>query len=123
MSRRRAIVEYMPEVTAAGCAMDFGAHHTVAAIDGRLDRAIDRLIEARPSGPALELELRLEKRLAAAYTRKSTGSLLLQQSAASRRLGAMLAHHAVLLGRQHAAPLRFGMHYGIRLFHDSFSLR
>ena len=46
--------------------MHLGAHHAVAAVGRGLDRARHRVVEARPAGAALELELRLEQRLVAA---------------------------------------------------------
>src|SRR3954464_12888124 len=79
MGWRRAVLEHMSEVTAASRAMDFRADHTVAAIDGRFDGAINRLIEARPSRPALELELGFEERLAAPHAGKPAGALFHEQ--------------------------------------------
>jgi len=123
MGWRRAVVEHVAKVAATSGAVDFGSDHAEASIDGRLDRARDRFVEARPSGPALEFEFRLEQGLAAADTRKLAGALLLQQGAASRRLGPMLSHHAILLGREQAAPFSVAVRDGIGSFHDSGSLR
>src|SRR3981081_235785 len=60
MGGRRAVVEDVPEMTAAGRAVDLGSHHAEGAIHRRLGRALDRLVEARPAGYALELPLCLE---------------------------------------------------------------
>ena len=58
----------MAEMTAALAAMNLGSHHPVTAVDGFLDRPVDRRVEARPAGAALELAVRYEERLAAART-------------------------------------------------------
>src|SRR6185437_2041549 len=65
MRRRRAVIENMAEMAAAIGAMHFGAHHAVSAIGGGLDRARDRIVEARPAGAALEFALALEEGLVA----------------------------------------------------------
>src|SRR5674536_55096 len=71
MRRRRPIVENMTEVAAAPAAMHLGAGHAVAAVGRRLDRAGDWIVEARPTGAALEFFLRGEQRLAASGAGKS----------------------------------------------------
>jgi hypothetical protein len=73
MGGRRAIVEDVPEMTAAGRAVDLGSYHAEGAIDRRLGRALDRLVEARPAGSALELALRLEQRRAATGAAEMAG--------------------------------------------------
>src|SRR5437773_8255955 len=61
-----AVVEDVPEMTAAAPARDLGAHHAVSAVFVQLDRLGNgRLGEARPAGAGLELGLRAEQRRAA----------------------------------------------------------
>src|SRR5262249_57903684 len=62
----RPVLEHMAEMAAAAAAVHFRAHHPEAAIGCGLDRARNRVIEARPAGAALELRLRHEQRLLAA---------------------------------------------------------
>src|SRR5450631_922393 len=109
MGRRWPIVENMTEVTATAAAMHFVAGHAVAAIGRRLDRARDRIVEARPAGATLEFLLRHEQRLAATAAGKRAVALLVVQRATAGRFGAVLAHDVVLLGREQLAPLRVRM--------------
>src|SRR5581483_10330303 len=94
---------------AAAAAMHLGAHHAVAAIGGGFDRVGLGIVEARPAGAALELALGPEQRLAAAGAGERAGAFLVVQRAASRHLGAVLAHDVILLGRQKLAPLCLGV--------------
>src|SRR3954462_12863241 len=64
--RRRAVLEDVPEMAAAGGTMDFGADHAMAVVHRSLHRALDRVVEARPAGATLELQFRFEQRLIAA---------------------------------------------------------
>src|SRR5262245_45160269 len=96
-------------MAAAAAAMHLGANHAVAAVFRGLDRARDRIIEARPAGAALEFPLRLEQPLAAARTRERAVPLLVVQGTAAGRLGGMTAQHFVLFGREQLAPLRVRM--------------
>src|SRR3954469_13240670 len=57
-SRLRAVVENMPEMAAAAAAMHFGPQHPVGAVFGLADSILQRLIETRPAGAALEFRLR-----------------------------------------------------------------
>src|SRR5262245_41854257 len=100
MGRRRAVGEDMAEVAAAAAAMDLGAPHAVAVVERFLDCTGLWVVEARPAGAALELGLRHEQFLPAAGTRKRARALLIIERAASRRLGAMLAHDVELFGRE-----------------------
>ena len=52
----RPIIEHVAEMTAAVRAMHLGSYHAVTAIDRRLDRTFDRIIEAGPPSAALELQ-------------------------------------------------------------------
>ena len=55
MGRRGAIIKNVPEMAPTICAMNFGPDHTIASINRCLDRPLDWIVEARPSGAALEL--------------------------------------------------------------------
>jgi hypothetical protein len=70
---RRAVVEDMAEMTAAAAAVDLGAGHEKAAVGLGFDRTIERRLEAWPSGSAVELGVRGEKRLAAAGAMVNAG--------------------------------------------------
>src|SRR5215203_6103046 len=98
--RRRPVRKDVAEMTAATAAMHLGSDHAVGAIHGLLDRPRLRIVEARPAGAALELLLRRKQRLPATGTRERAGALLEVQRAASRPLGAVLAHDVELLWRQ-----------------------
>src|SRR5271165_4879659 len=52
MGGRRPILEHMAEMTAAAAAMHLGADHSVASVARSLDRAGERIVEARPAGAA-----------------------------------------------------------------------
>ena len=91
------------------------------SIEETVDRARLWVVEARPAGAALELLLRLEQRLPAARAGERAGALLVIERAASRPLGAVLAHDVVLLGRQQLAPLGVGMGDRIGLHIHGFS--
>src|SRR5437763_4218607 len=95
----------MPEVAAAAAAMHLGAGHEKAAVGVGLDRILERGKEARPSRAAVEFRAGVEQRLAASGAVINSGAVLLVERARPGALGAMLAQHPVLLGRQLAAPL------------------
>src|SRR5690606_3689734 len=91
-------------MAAAGRAMDLGADHAVGTVLAGLDRAGQGIVEARPAGAALEFQARTEQLLPAAGAGEAAGPLLVQQRAASRPLGAVLAHDMVLLRREPRRP-------------------
>src|ERR1700674_4592705 len=102
-------------MAAAAAAMHLGALHAPAAVGGALDRSRHRIVEARPAGAALEFLLRGEQRLFAARAIERAGALFVIERAASRPLGAVLAHDVKLLGREQLLPLRLGMRHRILL--------
>lgn len=57
MGRWRAVVKDVAKMAAAIRAMNFGSDHAKGSINGCLDGTVDRIIEAGPTGPALELPL------------------------------------------------------------------
>src|SRR5262249_52093009 len=73
------------------------------------DRVGLGIIEARPAGAALELGLGDEQLLAATGAIKRAGAFFVIERAATRALGAVLAHDVILLGGENSAPFRFGM--------------
>src|SRR5688572_11369708 len=105
----------MAEVSAAAAAVDLGARHAVAPINGCAYRSLERGEKAGPAGTALELAAGGEQRLPAAGTAERAGALLLEQRAGPGRLGAVAAQHGVLLRRQRAAPLLVSLFN--RIFH------
>src|SRR5580700_1845574 len=94
----------MAEMPAAAAAMHLGAGHEKAAVGVGLDHLFERRREARPAGAAVELRAGVEQRLAAAGAVIDPGAVLLVERARPGALGAVLAQHAVLLGRQAPAP-------------------
>src|SRR5579859_7727791 len=118
VGRRRAVVEDVAEVAAAAAAMHLGADHAVAAVGRRFHGAFDGVVEARPAGAAVEFLLADEQRLAAADAGEGAGTLFVIEGAAAGRLGAVLAHHPVLLRREQASPFGIAVGDGIALrFH------
>src|SRR4051812_47906835 len=111
--RGRPVFEHMAEVAAAAATMNFGPHHAVSAVLRGLDRTGLWIVEARPAGAAFELLLRDEQLLPAPRAGKRAGALLVIERAASRPLGAVLAHDVELLGGQDLAPLGFGVAHRI----------
>src|SRR6185436_7184161 len=104
MRRRRPVIEYVAEVATAAAAMYLVADHAVAAIRFHFNGVGDRIIEARPARSTLEFHLGCEQRLVAGHAAERAGPLLVQQRAASRHFGAVLAHDLVLLRREQLAP-------------------
>src|SRR6185369_12025268 len=89
--RRRAVRENMTLMRPATGAYDLRPDHAVARV-ADIFQVIsrERLGEARPAGPALELGAAVEKRQAAKAAGEGAGPLLVQEHAAERSFGAML---------------------------------
>jgi hypothetical protein len=84
-------------VAVAAGAARLDAHHAVADVLDRLDvRLVERRVEARPAGAALELGLVAEQRQAALAAAVDARRLLAEQAAAERRLGAVVQQDAAL---------------------------
>src|SRR3954471_20404133 len=85
--RLRAVVEDVAEMPAATRAMDLGARHEERVVGRGLDRAVDWLVEARPTGAGVELGLGGEERLAAGRAGEGALALLVVERgrAAGRR--------------------------------------
>src|SRR5438105_4219067 len=108
MRGRWSVLEHVAKMAPAAAAMHFRARHPEAAIGRGLDRARNRIVEARPAGAALELGLGDEQRLFAARAGEGAGALLIVERAAAGRFRAMPAHDRILLGREQAAPFLVG---------------
>ena len=67
MGRRRTVIEHVAEMAAAPRAMHLGADHAITLVGRCLDRALYRIVEARPPGAAVELAPGDEQLLAAAH--------------------------------------------------------
>src|SRR6516165_10587802 len=76
--RLRAVVEDMAEMAAAAAAMHFRTPYAVGAVFRRADGVFERLVEARPTGPAFELGLGGEQRQVAAGAGKGAPAVLFQ---------------------------------------------
>src|SRR5260221_9236240 len=107
--RLRPVVEDVTEMAAAAPAVNFGAQHPEGAVFGLADGVVERLIETRPAGAALELRLRGEQRQVAAGAGEGALTMLFQERARSRALGAFLAQDLILLRRQLRAPFGIGL--------------
>src|SRR6202040_3059614 len=77
--RLRPIVEDVTEMAAAAAAVHFGAQNAEGAVFGLADGIVERLIEARPAGAALELGLRGEQRQVTTGAGEDALAMLLQQ--------------------------------------------
>src|SRR6185295_18671954 len=93
----------------------------------RLDRlAARRLVEARPAAARLVLRVGDEELGAAARTAVDAVGLRVVEHARPGALGALLAEHVVLLGRQLATPLLVSLlnllRHGHRLSGRRFTL-
>src|SRR5690606_13805495 len=83
-----------------------GSHHPVAEVGLTRDAALlDRLPEARPAGPGVELVVRGEERRAAARAAVGAARVVIVVAARERALRALLAEHGVLARGQARAPL------------------
>src|SRR5690606_16343888 len=98
--------EHVAEVAVAARAAHLGADHAVGAVLVLGDRvAGDRLRERRPAGAGLVLLAGAEERVAAGGADVGARFLGADEAALPRPLGAVLAEHLVLLGREPPAPL------------------
>src|ERR1700730_8369392 len=105
----RPVVEDVPEMPAAAAAMHLGPQHAEGAVFGLADGVVERLVEARPAGPALELGLRGEQRQVATGAGEDALAMLIEKRARARAFGPLLAQDVILLRRQLRAPFRVGL--------------
>jgi len=99
----------MAEVTAAAAAQDFGADHPVGGIGAGNDRALQRLVEARPARAAIELGRRGEQSLVAPGTGKNALAMLLVERAGEGAFGAGLPQDVIALWAQLLEPGRIAL--------------
>src|SRR5215469_10752618 len=93
--RLRTVIEDVAEMAAAAAAMYLRAQHAEGPVRGGADRVLERLVEARPAGAALELGLGGEQRQVAAGAGEDTFAVLLQKRAGARTLGALVAEDLI----------------------------
>src|SRR2546430_1564982 len=104
--RGRAVREDVPEVAAARRAQHLGAHHAVTCVGLLLHGLLARRRGERgPAAAGVVLCIRVEQLRAAAGAAVGARLEDMVVLPAERRLGALLAQDAVLLGRQLRAPL------------------
>src|SRR5689334_2750240 len=107
----------MTQMTAAAAAMGFGADHAVAGVGGGFHRIRHGRIEAGPAGAAFIFGAGFEQFRAAAGTEEFARPLLIIQRTGAGAFGAVLAQHAILLGRQGILPLAVAfMHFAVGHF-------
>src|SRR5689334_16518051 len=100
----------MPEVAAALAALRFDSLHAVTRVAQSSDRSRrGRPGEARPSRVALELVFCPEQLRAAAGAQITAGLVIVPECAGESALRSLLAQDAILLRRQFALPLLFGL--------------
>ena len=108
--RLRAILENVAEVAAATGAVDLGAGLEEAAVRGGADvGGIDRRPEARPASAGVEFLRGVEKGQPTGRADEDTLLVNVVQRAGEGPLGAVLAQHVELLGREDLLPLVFGL--------------
>src|SRR4051812_44236965 len=97
-------------MSAAALADDLGPAHPVRRVVPDLDRLGElRLGEARPARAGVELRLGVEQLRAAGGAAVDAVLVVVPVLAGERALGALLAQHLVLLGRELLAPLGVGL--------------
>src|SRR5262245_47278698 len=84
--RLRAIVEDVAEMAAAAAAVHLGPRHAEGAVGVGADGIVERLVEARPTGAALELGLGGKQRQVTAGAGEGTLAVLLEQRTGPRPL-------------------------------------
>src|SRR5690606_37606588 len=94
----------MALVAAAAPAMVFGARDRELVVDGGIESALDRGIEARPAGSALVLGVGSEQRRATAGADEQAAALLVVQLAAAGPLGGFFPQDPIAVGRQQLRP-------------------
>src|SRR5215211_474503 len=105
-----AVVEDVAQVAAAAGADDLRALHEEASVGSQLHRVrLGRLPERGPAGAGVELCVGAEQLLAAGAAAVDAVLVVVPVGACERALGALLAEHVVLVGRELLAPLFLGL--------------
>ncbi len=112
----RAVIEDVPEVTAAGSAEDLGAPHPEGRVVVEDDIAFDRPVKTRPAAIAVELRVRREDRRATRGAGIHAALVIEIELPRKWSFGPFLTQHMVLLGGEVLSPVcvRFVLHV---LFH------
>src|SRR5258707_4630553 len=110
--RARAVVKDVARVALAARAKNLRAVHAVTAV-GVGDDVLggNRLEETRPAGAGIEFGFRGEQRQSAADAIINAGLVVVVESAAKSRFGALGAGNFILIGRQLLLPLGIGLDY------------
>src|SRR5277367_7133504 len=98
----------MPEMAVAALTRNRRPLHAEGIVRGRLNGAVQRRPEARPTRAAVEFCLRGEQREFAARAAEYAIPVLVQQRTAERIFRAGLTQHVVLGRRQQLAPFGVG---------------
>ena len=95
----------MAKVAVAARTADFRAHHAVAVVVQIADMVrVHRAVEAGPAGAGIKLCLLVEQGQLAQLALVGAGCLVVQQSAAEWRLGALVEENAAFLRGQFGSP-------------------
>src|SRR5579883_1528488 len=105
----RPVVEDVAKMPAAAAAMHLRSQHPEGTVLGDADGVVERLIEARPAGAALELGLGGEQGQVAAGAGEDALAVLVQERAGPGALGALVAQDLILLRGELGAPLGIGL--------------
>ena len=90
----RAIVEDVPEMSAAARAEHFGPLHAERSVRFFVDASgFDRCPETRPAGTRFEFRRRAKERVATPCTDEDASAMLIEQRARKRPLRAGIAQH------------------------------
>ena len=117
MGRRRAIFKYVPQVSIASGAQDFGAIHPHAFIGFFFYiEAGDRFPETRPSCSGFELFIDPEEVRSAADAFIYATDFPDLALSGERRLRAFLARNAILFGGENLLPFGVGFYYAVNFF-------
>src|SRR3989338_8126322 len=105
MRGRRSVVKHMPEMRVAPCTEDFNPPHEHTRIDRHANVLWgNRLPEAGPPSPRIELRLGVEQLRAAAGAPLDPLLSVVMVGSGESALGPLFPRHVVLLGRQLLLP-------------------
>src|SRR5579871_3704837 len=113
--RLRTVVKDVAEMAAAAPAMDFDALHSEGPVFVGPDGILERLIEARPAGGALEFRLGGEQRQIATGAGEGALAMLLEQRTGPWTFGAFFPQDFILLRGELGAPFLVGF-FDLELF-------
>src|SRR5262249_23635987 len=94
---------------AAAAAVHFGARQDQGVIIRCAHRILDRRVEARPPGAAVEFGLRAVERQIAGGAAKHAGAVLVVERTGEWALRALLAQHLILRRGEEMLPLVIGV--------------